>query len=185
MLKKSRQKFNYLENEKSFKDKIKCIFRRFWRAIIEANNKKTFWKVTALEFDFKTLAFSWNEEFKLPDGLYSISYIQYYFEYILKKDAEKTVNPSIRICTNKIEYRITFIIKTGYYLELLTPKTMKLLGSTKSKITKNQNEENLPYLEITEVVLIHRNVVYNSYQQNSRVLYTFVPNKRFGQLLDI
>ena len=62
---------------------------------------------------------------------------------------------------------------------------MKLLGSTKSKITKNQNEENLPYLEITEVVLIHRNVVYNSYQQNSRVLYTFVPNKPFGQLLDI
>ena len=117
--------------------------------------------------------------------MYSISYIQYYFEYILKKYGEKTVNPSIRICTNKMEYRITFIIKTGYYLELVTPKTMKLLGSTKSKITQNQNEENLPYLEITEVVLIHCNVFYNSYQQSSKVLYTFVPNKPFGQLLDI
>ena len=62
---------------------------------------------------------------------------------------------------------------------------MKLLGSTKSKITKDKNGKKLPYLEITEVVLIHCNVVNNSYQQNSRVLYTFVPNKSFGKLLDI
>ena len=62
---------------------------------------------------------------------------------------------------------------------------MKLLGSTKSKITKYKNGENASYLEITEVVLIHCNVVNNSYQQSSRVLYTFVPNKSFVQLLDI
>ena len=62
---------------------------------------------------------------------------------------------------------------------------MKLLGSTKIKITKDENDENVPYLEFTEVVLIHCNVVNNSYQKNSRVLYTFVPNKSFGQLLDI
>ena len=62
---------------------------------------------------------------------------------------------------------------------------MKLLGSTKSKITKNENGENVPHLEITEIVLIHCNVVNNSYQQKPRVLYTFVPNKSFGQLLDI
>ena len=68
---------------------------------------------------------------------------------------------------NKIENRVTFKIKTGYYLELLTPETIKLLGSTKSKITKNENGENVPYSEITEVVLIHCNVVKNSYQQNS------------------
>ena len=98
---------------------------------------------------------------------------------------EKTINPSTRIYINKIENRITFEIKAGYYLELLTPETVKLLGSTKSKITKNENGENVPYLEITEVVLIHCNVVNNSYQQNSRVLYTFAPNKLFGQLLDI
>ena len=62
---------------------------------------------------------------------------------------------------------------------------MKLLGSTKSKITKDKNGENVPHLEITEAVLIHCNIVNNDYQQDSRVLYTFVPNKSFGQLLDI
>ena len=65
------------------------------------------------------------------------------------------------------------------------PKTMKLLGSSKSKITKDENGKNVPHLEITEVVLIHCNIVNNNYQQDSRVLYTFVPNKSFGQLLDI
>ena len=78
-----------------------------------------------------------------------------------------------------------FKIKSGYYLELVTPETMKLLGSTKSMITKDINGENVPRLEITEVVLILCNVVKNSYRQNSRVLYTFVHNKSFGQLLDI
>ena len=62
---------------------------------------------------------------------------------------------------------------------------MKLLGSTKSKITKDENRKNVPYLKITEVVLMHCNVVNNCYQQNSRVLYIFFPNKSFGQLLDI
>ena len=106
-----------------------------------------------------------DEEFELPDGSYSISDIQDYFEYILKKHGEKIVKPSLRIYTNKIENRITFKIKTGYYLELLTPETMKSLGSTKSKTAKDENGENVPYLEITEVVLIHCNVVNNSYQQ--------------------
>ena len=68
------------------------------------------------------------------------------------------------IYLNKIENRITFEIKTGYYLELLALETMKLLGSTKSKITTNENVENVPNLEITEVVLIHRNIVSNNYQ---------------------
>ena len=63
-----------------------------------------------------------------------------------------------------------FKIKTGYYRELLTPKTMKLLGSTKRKITNDKNGEKVPYLEITEVVLIHFNIVNNSYQENSRVV---------------
>ena len=63
--------------------------------------------------------------------------------------------------------------------------TMKILGSTKSKITKDKNGENVPYLQITETELIHCNVDNNSYQQNLRVLYTFVTNKSFGQLLDI
>ena len=98
---------------------------------------------------------------------------------------KKTVNLSIRIYTNKIENRITFKIKRGYHLELLTPETVKLRASTKSKISKDKNNEIVPYLKITEVVLIHCNVVNNSYQQNSRVLYTFVSNKSFNQLSDI
>ena len=90
------------------------------------------------------------------------------------------------IHVNKIENRITFKIKKGYYLELSTPETMKLLGSTKSKITKDdENGEKVPNLEITEVVLIHCNIVNNEYQKDSRVLYTFVPNKSLSQLLDI
>ena len=62
---------------------------------------------------------------------------------------------------------------------------MKLLGSTNNKITKNKNGENVPYLDITEVVLVHCNIVNNGYQQDSRVLYTFVLNKLFGTLLEI
>ena len=66
--------------------------------------------------NFKISASTWNEEFELPDGSYSISDIQDYFEYILKKHGEKTVNPLIRIYINKIENRIMFRIKAGYYL---------------------------------------------------------------------
>ena len=62
---------------------------------------------------------------------------------------------------------------------------MKLFGSTQGKITKTENGVNVPYLEITEVVLMHCNFVNNNYQRNSRLLYTFVPDKFFGQLLDI
>ena len=87
---------------------------------------------------FKISAPTWSEEFELPDGSYSVSDIQDYFEYILKKHSESVDNPSIRIYVNKIGNRITFKIKNGYYLELLTPKTMKLLGSTESKITKDK-----------------------------------------------
>ena len=86
---------------------------------------------------------------------------------------------------NGIENRITFKIKNGYYLELLTPETMKLLGSTETKITKSKNGENVPRLEIVELVLVHCNLVNNDYQQDSRILYTFVPNKTFGSLLEI
>ena len=134
---------------------------------------------------FKISAPTWNEEFELPDGSYSISDIQDYFEYILKKQSESVDNPPIRIYVNKIENGITFKIKSGYYLELLTPETMKLLGSTESKITKDKNCENVPHLEVAELVLVHCNLVNNDYQQNSRLLYTFVPNKTFGSLLEI
>ena len=92
---------------------------------------------------FKILAPTWNEEFTLPDGSYSISDIQDYFEYILKKHREKINKdnkPSVKIYINMSENRITFKIKNGYSLELLTKDTMKLLGSTKNKITKEITE---------------------------------------------
>ena len=104
------------------------------------------WKNTKKSYKnnkFKISVPTWNEEFELPDRSYSISDIQDYFEYIFKKHEEKTVNPSIRIYINKIEIRIMFKIKTGYYLELLAPETIKLLESTKSKTAKNKNTENL------------------------------------------
>ena len=134
---------------------------------------------------FKLSAPTWNEVFELPDGSYSLSDIQEYFEYILKKHGGKTDNPSIRIYVNETENRITFEIKTKYYLELLMHETMKLLRSTKSKIIKDKNGENIPHLEITKLVLIRCNIVNNDYQQDSRLLHTFVLNKSFGQLLDI
>ena len=88
---------------------------------------------------------------ELPDGSYSVSDIQDYFEYVLKKHGEDIDKPSVQIYVNKIENRVTVKIKNGYSLERLTPETMKLLGSTKNKITKDKNVENMPHLEITEV----------------------------------
>ena len=146
------------------------------------------WKNVKSSYNINKLKISaptWSEEFELPDGSYSVSDIQDYFEYILKKRSESVDNPSIRIYINRIENRITFKIKNGYYLELLTPDTMKLLGSTESKTTKDKNSENVPHLEIVELVLVHCNLVNNDYQQDSRILYTFVPNKTFGSLLEI
>ena len=134
---------------------------------------------------------TWSEEFELPDGSYSVSDIEYillnniYIEYILKKHSEIVDNPSIRMYINRIENRIIFKIKNGYYLELLTPETMKLIGSTESKITKDKNGENVQHLEIAELVLVHCNLVNNDYQQDSRILFTFVPNKTFDSLLEI
>ena len=137
---------------------------------------------------FKISAPTWSNEFKLPDGSYSVADIQDYFEYILKNHSESVDNPSIRMYIKRIENRITFKIKNGYYLQLLTPEKMKLLGllgSTESKITKDKNGENVPHLEVVELVLVHCNFVNNDYQQDSRILYTFVPNKTFGSLLEI
>ena len=123
--------------------------------------------------------------FELPDGSYSVSDIQDCFEYILEKYGQDIDEPSVQIYVNTIENRITFKIKNGYSLELLRPETMKLLGSTKNKITEDKNGENVPHLEITEAVLVHCNIVNNDYQQDSRILYTFAPNKPFGSLLEI
>ena len=131
---------------------------------------------------FKISAPTWDEEFELPDGSYSVSDIQDYVEYIIKKHSESVDNPSIRIYVNKIENRITFKIKSRYYLQLLTPETR---GSAENKITKNKTDENVPHLEVVELVLVHCNLASNDYQQDSRILCAFVPNRTFGSLLEI
>ena len=139
-------------------------------------------KSTCNSNKFKISAPTWNDKFELPNGSYFASNIQDYFEYIFKTHGENIDKLSVKIYVEKIENRITFKIKNGFSLELLTPETMKLLGSTENKITKDKN---VPHLKITEVVLIHCNIVNNDYQQNSRVLYIFVPSNPFGRPLEI
>ena len=91
---------------------------------------------------FKISVPTWNETFDLPDRSYSISDNQDYFEFIIKKHETLTENPPIQIYPHKIKNRIVFKIRTGYKLELLTPQTMKLLGSTKKDSYSDKNSEN-------------------------------------------
>ena len=89
----------------------------------------------------------------------------------------------MQIYINKI--RVVFQIKTGYKLELLSKETMKFLGSIEKVTDRDKKGGNVPKLGIADVVLMHCNVVNNSYQQTSKVLFIFVPNKQFGQLITI
>ena len=168
---------------------VKLVLRRGEKSITLSDLSLCYtWKNIKRSYSnnkFKISAPTWNDKFELPDGSYSVSDIQDYFEYILKKHGENIDKPSVKIYVNKIENRITFKIKNGYSLELLTPETMKLLGSTENKIVKDKNGEYVLHLEVTEVVLVHCNIVSNDYRQDSRVLYSFVPNQPFGSLLEI
>ena len=113
---------------------------------------------------FKISAPTWNDEFDLHDDSYSISDIQDYFEFIIKKHETLAENPPIQIYPNKIKNRIVFKVKTGYKLELLSPETMELLGSTKKDVDKDNDGEDVPKLDSVEVVLVHCNLVNSSYQ---------------------
>ena len=142
------------------------------------------WKNIKSEYNnnkFKMSAPTWNDELHLPDRSYSISDIQDFFEFIIKKYETVAQNPPMQIYPNKIKNRIILKVKTGYKLELLSPETMKLLGSTKKDVDKDKDGEDVPKLESVEVVLVHCNVVNNNYQQASKILFTFVSNKQFGQ----
>ena len=119
------------------------------------------------------------------DGSYSISDIQDYLEYIIKKYETIADNLPVQIYNNEIKNTIVFKIKTGYKLELLSLETMKLLGSTKKDVDEDKNSEKIPKLESAEVVLVHCNLVNNNYQQASKVLFTFLPDKQIGQLITI
>ena len=102
------------------------------------------WKNIKSEYNnnkFKIHAPTWNDEFNLSNGSYSVSDIQDYFEYIIKKHETIADNLPVKIYVNKIKNRIVFKIKTGYKLELLTEETMQLLGSSKQVIDKNKDGE--------------------------------------------
>ena len=124
------------------------------------------WKNMKSEYKnkFKISVPTWNDTFDLPDGSYSISEIQDYFEFIIKKHETLTENPPVQIYPNKIKNRIVFKIKTGYKLELLTSETMRLSGRTTKDVYSDENGENVPKLESVEVVLVHCNLVKNDYQ---------------------
>ena len=121
----------------------------------------------------------------MTDGSYSIAALQNYFECIIKKHETITDVSPVLIYVNEINNKIVFKIKSGYKLELLSKETMKLLGSTSNSIDVDKNSELVPKLESVDLVLVHCNVVNNSYQQASKVLFTFVPNKKYGQLITI
>ena len=104
----------------------------------------------------------------MPEWLYSVSDIQNYFENIIKKHNNFVDYLPKKIYVNKKQKGTTFRIKTGYYVELLRPETMKLLGSTKSKINEDENVGNVPHLEFTEAVLGHCNIANQDYQHNLR-----------------
>ena len=113
---------------------------------------------------FKISAPTWNDEFDLPDGSYSVSDIQDYFEYIVKKHETIANNHPVQIYVHKIKNRIVFKIKIDYKLELLSPKTMKLLGSAKKDIDQDvQKLEDVPKLESVEVVLVYCNIFNNNF----------------------
>ena len=112
--------------------------------LVDLKNYYT-WKNIKSEYNnnkFKISASTWNENFDSPDGSYIIDDMQDYFEFIIKKHETLTNNPPIKIYSNKSKNRIVFKIKTGYKLELLTPETMKLLGSTRNVVDKDKNGEN-------------------------------------------
>ena len=102
--------------------------------------------------------------------------------WIYHQKIQNFENPPVQIYQNKIKNRIVFKIKIGYKLELLTPETMKLLGSTKKDFIKDKDEENVPKLESLEVVLVHCNWVKNGYHHTSKVLFRFISNKLFGHM---
>ena len=134
---------------------------------------------------FKISAPTWNDTFDVPDGSYSIAALQDYFEYIIKEHETIANLSPVLIYANEINNRIIFKIKSGYKLELLSKETMKLLGSTTNSIDKDKDGDLVPRIESVHLVLVHCNLINNSYQQASKVLFTFVPNKKYGQLITV
>ena len=146
------------------------------------------WKNAKSEYNNNKLKLSaptWSDTFDVPDGSYSIATFQDYLEYIIKKHETITDVSPVLIYVNEINNRIVFKIKSGYKLELLSNETMRLLGSSANSIDIDKNSELVSKLESVDLILVHCNLVNNNYQQASKVLFTFVPNKKYGQLITV
>ena len=146
------------------------------------------WKNVKSDYNnnkFKIPAPTWSDTFDVPDSSYSIAALQNYFEYIIKKHGTIADVSPVLIYVNEINNRIVFKIKSGYKLELLSKETMKLLGSLTDTIDGDKNSELVPKVESVDLVLVHCNLVNNSYQQAPKVLFTSVPNKKYGQLITV
>ena len=146
------------------------------------------WKNVKSDYNnnkFKISAPTWNDTFDVPDGSYSIAALQNYFEYIIKEHETIADISPVLIYVIEINNRIVSKIKSGYKLELLPKETMKLLGSSSDTIDGDKNRELVPELESVDLVLVHCNLVNNSHQQAPKVLFTFVPNKKYGQLITV
>ena len=131
---------------------------------------------------------TWSKDVTLPDRSYEIYQIHNYFldEVIKKHESNVKSNEQspVLIYANRILNRVSFTIKTGYKLELLTNETMRLVGNGPI-IDTTKNDENVPKLEIVRNVLVFCNLDQNVYLQDSKLLFSFVPNSRFGSLLSI
>ena len=146
------------------------------------------WKNVKSDYNnnkFKISAPTWNDTFDVPGGSYSIGALQNYFEYIIKKHETIGEVSPVLIYVNEINNRIVFKINSGYKLELLSNETMRLLGSSTDTIDGDKNSKLVSKLESVDFVLVHCNLVNNSYQQAPKVLFTFVPNKKYGQLITV
>ena len=139
-------------------------------------------KSTCNNNKFKISAPTWNDKFNLPDGSYSIAEIQDYFEYVIKKHETIAHNHPVQIYVYKIKNKR----KTGYKTRIIIFSNNEAIRKYKKKyVDKKKDGEDVQKLEFVEVVLLHCNLVNNSCLQASKVVFTFVPNKQFGQLITI
>ena len=142
------------------------------------------WKNMKSEYrnnKFKISAPTWNDAWWFLFNFWHSRLLWIYYQNTLNL----TENPPVQIYMNRTKNRIVFKITTGYKLEILTPETMKLLGSTNEDVNKDKNGKNVPKIESVEVVSVDFNLVKNDYQHTPKVLFTFIPNKQFGQLTNI
>ena len=181
--------FMSTENSKSSDPNI---FRLYFTDKIDLRGNKNYtWHNIKEQYNnnkFRLSGPTCSEDVTIPDGSYEISQIQNCFlDEVIKKhksNVKSNEQSPILIYVSRILNRVSIRIKTGYKLELLTNETMRLLGDGPI-IDTTKNSENVPKLEIVRNVLVFCNLVENAYLQDSKLLFSFVSNFRFGSLLSI